>query len=57
MFGFSHLPFSSTFTATYNGLEETFVLYIDQGIGFDLFIEEEINLQLLLNKSPPMILS
>jgi hypothetical protein len=40
MFGYSHLPFSTSFTESFNGVQESFVLYIDQSSDFNLFIEQ-----------------
>lgn len=43
MFGFSHLPFSTSLTPTYNGSTENFILYIKQDEIFPLFIDQELD--------------
>jgi hypothetical protein len=52
MFGFSHLPFSTSLTTTYNGIEESFVLYIDQRSDFNLYIDQELDLNMFLEQFP-----
>jgi hypothetical protein len=52
MFGYSHLPFSTSFTESFNGVQESFVLYIDQSSDFNLFIEQELNLDMFLEQFP-----
>lgn len=57
MFGFSHLPFSTSFTPTFNGAEEFFTLFIDQSDDFILYIDQGLDLDLYLDNFPSIVLS
>lgn len=50
MFGFSNLAFSETFTATFNGQNEYFVLYIDQITHYNLYIDQITNYNLYIDQ-------
>lgn len=43
MFGYSHLPFSTSFTPVFNGETETFTLFIEQSQDLDFHIKQLLN--------------
>lgn len=51
MFGYSHLPFSTIFTESFNGVQESFIFYIDQSSDFNLFIEQELGLNMFIKQA------
>lgn len=60
MFGFSHLPFSTLYTPVFNGEEESFIMFIDQGqdldfnvkqlLGFNLDIKQNLDSELFIEE-------
>lgn len=56
MFGYSHLPFSTSLTPLYNGNSEVFILYVDQARDLLFYLEQEPTITLYLEKFPQAIL-